>query len=282
MRGWEHHDDDARCDCRPADAELIKCSHKRLRVLFSKLSLFCDCTQENMKYKDCSYCLVERLRLWHNFGIVITIFPLQGRATSSSGRGCCCCCLGTLLGNALSPPTAKLGKIMNLCSSGATASTTSLSSTGQAERSGGVPGGGAEGGGGSGNSGGGGKTSNGSAEGPTLCFAGGSGTAGAIAGTEELSNANSPANGAGGATGSTGSGQQPTGSNGHSHLHNENNANMPPETRPKMVTVKHPESNKPKPTTKKSKPIQADQDVIKALQRCRDEGKYNLIFFLMK
>lgn len=134
MRGWEHHDDDARCDCRPADAELIKCSHKRLRVLFSKLSLFCDCTQENMKYKDCSYCLVERLRLWHNFGIVITIFPLQGRATSSSGRGCCCCCLGTLLGNALSPPTAKLGKIMNLCSSGATASTTSLSSTGQAER----------------------------------------------------------------------------------------------------------------------------------------------------
>jgi len=185
--------------------------------------------------------------------------------------------LGTLLGNALSPPTAKLGKIMNLCSSGATASTTSLSSTGQAERSGGVSGGGAEGGGGggggSGNGGGGGKSIEGSSEAPILCFAGGSGTAGAISGTEELSNANSPANGAAGASASTGGGHQPTGSNGHSQLNNENNAIMPPETRPKMVTVKHPESNKPKPTTKKSKPIQADQDVIKALQRCRDEGK---------
>lgn len=199
------------------------------------------------------------------------IFIAQGRATSSLGCGCCCCCLGALLGNALSPPTAKLGKIMNLCSSGATASTTSLSSTGQAERSGGggVPGGGgiSNGGGGgggvTGSGGGGGNTSDGLSE-ATHCF-GGSGGGVTASGPEEPI---SPANGRG-ASGA----QQPSGSNGHGQLHNENNAIMPPETRPKMVTVKHPESNKPKPTTKKSKPIQADQDVIKALQRCRDEGK---------
>jgi len=61
---------------------------------------------------------------------------------------------------------------------------------------------------------------------------------------------------------------------------NSNNNEMPPETRPKVVTVKHPESNKPKPTTKKSKPVQVDQDVIKSLQRCRDEGNsmsYNFV-----
>lgn len=162
---------------------------------------------------------------------------------------------------------------MNLCSSGATASTTSLSSTGQAERSGGggVAGGGgiSNGGGGGGGvtgsgGGGGGNTSDGLSE-ATHCF-GGSGGGATASGPEETINAISPANG-GGASGA----QQPSGSNGQ--LHNENNAIMPPETRPKMVTVKHPESNKPKPTTKKSKPIQADQDVIKALQRCRDEGK---------
>lgn len=42
--------------------------------------------------------------------------------------------------------------------------------------------------------------------------------------------------------------------------------------RPKVVTVKHPESNKPKPTAKKGKAIQADVDVTKELQRCRDEN----------
>lgn len=42
--------------------------------------------------------------------------------------------------------------------------------------------------------------------------------------------------------------------------------------RPKMVTVKHPESNKPKPTIKKNKPIQADLDVTKEFVRCREEN----------
>lgn len=42
--------------------------------------------------------------------------------------------------------------------------------------------------------------------------------------------------------------------------------------RPKVVTVKHPESNKPKPTVKKNKPIQADLDVTKEFLRCREEG----------
>jgi len=42
--------------------------------------------------------------------------------------------------------------------------------------------------------------------------------------------------------------------------------------RPKMVTVKHPESNKPKPTTKRNKPIQADLDVSKEFSKCKDEG----------
>uniref|UniRef100_T1H3L8 Leucine-rich repeat protein soc-2 homolog n=1 Tax=Megaselia scalaris TaxID=36166 RepID=T1H3L8_MEGSC len=54
-----------------------------------------------------------------------------------------------------------------------------------------------------------------------------------------------------------------------------NSHDMPPPTpevvRPKVVTVKHPESNKAKPTIKKSKPIQADQDVIKCLQRCSED-----------
>lgn len=50
------------------------------------------------------------------------------------------------------------------------------------------------------------------------------------------------------------------------------NSDMPAEIRPKMVTVKHPESNKPKPTTKKGKAIQADVDVIKEFQRCKEEG----------
>lgn len=49
-------------------------------------------------------------------------------------------------------------------------------------------------------------------------------------------------------------------------------SDMSVETRPKQVTVKHPESNKPKPTTKKTKPIQADLDVIKEFARCRDEN----------
>ena len=39
-----------------------------------------------------------------------------------------------------------------------------------------------------------------------------------------------------------------------------------------MVTVKHPESNKPKPTIKKNKPIQADLDVAKEFTRCKEEG----------
>jgi hypothetical protein len=42
--------------------------------------------------------------------------------------------------------------------------------------------------------------------------------------------------------------------------------------RPKVVTVKHPESNKPKPTVKKNKPIQADLDVAKEFIRCKEEG----------
>lgn len=42
--------------------------------------------------------------------------------------------------------------------------------------------------------------------------------------------------------------------------------------RPKVVTVKHPESNKPKPTVKKNKPIQADLDVAKEFARCKEEG----------
>ena len=43
-------------------------------------------------------------------------------------------------------------------------------------------------------------------------------------------------------------------------------------SKPKMVTVKHPESNKPKPTVKKIKPIQADLDVAKEFTKCREEG----------
>ena len=43
--------------------------------------------------------------------------------------------------------------------------------------------------------------------------------------------------------------------------------------RPKVVTVKHPESNKPKPTVKKNKPIQADLDVAKEFIRCKEEGE---------
>jgi hypothetical protein len=39
-----------------------------------------------------------------------------------------------------------------------------------------------------------------------------------------------------------------------------------------VVTVKHPESNKPKPTVKKNKPIQADLDVAKEFTRCKEEG----------
>lgn len=46
--------------------------------------------------------------------------------------------------------------------------------------------------------------------------------------------------------------------------------------RPKVVTVKHPESNKPKPTVKKNKPIQADLDVAKEFNRCKEEGKAKL------
>lgn len=48
---------------------------------------------------------------------------------------------------------------------------------------------------------------------------------------------------------------------------------VPPENvRPKVVTVKHPESNKPKPTSKKGKPLQLDQTVLKALHNCKNEG----------
>jgi leucine-rich repeat protein SHOC2 len=47
-------------------------------------------------------------------------------------------------------------------------------------------------------------------------------------------------------------------------------------TRPKVVTVKHPESNKPKPTVKKNKPIQADLDVAKEFIKCREEGSRRL------
>ena len=46
-------------------------------------------------------------------------------------------------------------------------------------------------------------------------------------------------------------------------------------SRPKTVTVKVDE-NKPKPTTKKNKPIQADLDVAKEFLRCRDEGAHRL------
>lgn len=42
-------------------------------------------------------------------------------------------------------------------------------------------------------------------------------------------------------------------------------------SKPKMVTVKHPESNKPKPTVKKNKPIQADLDVSKEFGKCKEE-----------
>lgn len=45
-----------------------------------------------------------------------------------------------------------------------------------------------------------------------------------------------------------------------------------PETKPKVVTVKHPESNKPKPTMKKPKPLQANLDVAKELIRCKEEN----------
>jgi len=47
-----------------------------------------------------------------------------------------------------------------------------------------------------------------------------------------------------------------------------------------VVTVKHPESNKPKPTVKKNKPIQADLDVAKEFTRCKEEGisRYLIIF----
>lgn len=145
----------------------------------------------------------------------------------------------------MSPATASLGKIMNLCSSaGATASTSSLSSEGHAE-----------------------SNESGPSE-ATHCFSGnGGGGGGGVSGDLAVSlSRGSTVNGGGGNFASI---------NGPSLTHNENNAIMPPETRPKMVTVKHPESNKPKPTTKKIvKNIQADQDVIKALQRCRDEGIY--------
>jgi hypothetical protein len=43
-----------------------------------------------------------------------------------------------------------------------------------------------------------------------------------------------------------------------------------------VVTVKHPESNKPKPTVKKNKPIQADLDVAKEFSRCKEEGFSNI------
>lgn len=51
-----------------------------------------------------------------------------------------------------------------------------------------------------------------------------------------------------------------------------------PETssRCKTVTVKHPESNKPKPTTKKNKPIQADLDVTKEFTKCKEDGLQRL------
>jgi len=45
---------------------------------------------------------------------------------------------------------------------------------------------------------------------------------------------------------------------------------------PKTVTVKHPESNKLKPTAKKNKPIQADLDVAKEFIKCKDEGARRL------
>jgi leucine-rich repeat protein SHOC2 len=43
-----------------------------------------------------------------------------------------------------------------------------------------------------------------------------------------------------------------------------------------VVTVKHPESNKPKPTVKKNKPIQADLDVAKEFSRCKEEGFFEI------
>jgi leucine-rich repeat protein SHOC2 len=51
-----------------------------------------------------------------------------------------------------------------------------------------------------------------------------------------------------------------------------------------VVTVKHPESNKPKPTVKKNKPIQADLDVAKEFTRCKEEGisRFLKIIFLYK
>lgn len=49
-------------------------------------------------------------------------------------------------------------------------------------------------------------------------------------------------------------------------------SNMPPQV--KQVTVKHPDSNKPKPTTKKpNKPLQADLDVAREFQRCIDNNE---------
>ncbi|KAL3279108.1 hypothetical protein HHI36_016622 [Cryptolaemus montrouzieri] len=42
--------------------------------------------------------------------------------------------------------------------------------------------------------------------------------------------------------------------------------------RPKVVTVKHPESNKLKPTAKKNKRIQADLDVSKEFLKCKEQG----------
>ena len=52
--------------------------------------------------------------------------------------------------------------------------------------------------------------------------------------------------------------------------------------RPKVVTVKHPESNKPKPTVKKNKPIQADLDVAKEFTRCKEEGSFCLSYFYLE
>lgn len=40
----------------------------------------------------------------------------------------------------------------------------------------------------------------------------------------------------------------------------------------RQVTVKHPENFKIKPTVKKGKGIQADVDLVKEFQRCRDES----------
>lgn len=46
--------------------------------------------------------------------------------------------------------------------------------------------------------------------------------------------------------------------------------------RPKQVTVTHPGTTKPKPTSKKKGSIQADLDVSKELCRCRDQGATRL------